>query len=88
MTMSEITELFKIHDNICEHKYVTVFHPYKCYSSSKQGLEYHKVQRSQVSNVSNLKQLESLEVIVSGHITFPPDPPNASLHRKIINDFL
>ena len=86
MTMSEITELFKIHDNICEHKYVTVFYPYKYYSCSKQGLEYHKVQTSQVS--TNLKQLESLEVNGSGHVTFPPDPPNASLRRKIINDFV
>ena len=28
MTKSEITELFKIHDGVCEHKYVTVFHSY------------------------------------------------------------
>jgi hypothetical protein len=45
------------------------------------------VQTSQVNNVSNLKQLESLEVNASGHITFPSDPPNASLCRKIINNF-
>ena len=87
MTMSEIIELFKIHDNICEHNYVTVFHPYKLFSSSKQGLKYHEVQTSQVNNVLNSKQSESLEVDASGHITFPPDPPKASLRRKIINDF-
>jgi hypothetical protein len=34
MTMSKITELFKIHDSICEHKYVTVFHPYKLSQSA------------------------------------------------------
>jgi len=34
-TKSEMTELFKIHDNVHEHKYVTVFHPYMEISSSK-----------------------------------------------------
>src|ERR1700683_662684 len=29
MTKHEITKLFKIHDDICEHEYVTVFCPYK-----------------------------------------------------------
>jgi|SRR5882762_6787291 len=29
MTESEIINLFEIHDNVCEHQYVTVFHPYK-----------------------------------------------------------
>ena len=35
MTKSEMTELFKIHDGVCEHKYVTVFYPYTQISSSE-----------------------------------------------------
>ena len=32
-------------------------------------------------------QPESLGVDAPGHNSFPPDPPDASLGRKIINDF-
>jgi hypothetical protein len=87
MTKSEILELFKIHDSICEHEYVTVFHPYTQYSCSEQGVNNCEVKKSQVKNGSYLKQSENLGVDVSGHDTFPPNPPDASLCRKIIKDF-
>jgi len=35
MTKSEMTEPFKIHDGVCEHKYVTVFYPYTQISRSE-----------------------------------------------------
>jgi hypothetical protein len=35
MTKFEIMELFKINDGVCEHKYVTVFHPCTQISSSE-----------------------------------------------------
>jgi len=37
MTKPEIIESFRIHDNACGHKYVTVFHPYKKIPSSERG---------------------------------------------------
>ena len=87
MAKFKITELFKIHDDICEHKYVTVFCPYTQISSSERGLKYREVKKPQVNNVSDLKQPESLEVDASVHNTFPPTPPDSSLRRKIIKDF-
>ena len=35
MTKHEITKLFKMHDDICKHEYVTVFRPHKQISSSE-----------------------------------------------------
>jgi len=87
MTKSEITELFKIHDDICEHKYVTVFHPYTHISSSEHVIKYREVKKSQINNISDSKQPESLEIDTHIHNTFPPAPPDASLRRNIINDF-
>lgn len=87
MTKSEIMELFIIHDGVCEHKYVTVFHPYTQISSSKQGLKYHEVQKSVVNNVSDTKQPEILKVDAPAQNPFSPAPPDVSLNRKIINDF-
>ena len=45
------------------------------------------MQKLQVNNVFDSKHTEILGVNASGHITFPPNPPDVSLHRKIINDF-
>ena len=87
MSKLKITELFKIHDSICEHKYVTVFRPYTQYSSSERGLKYREAKKSQVTNVPNFEFPESFEVDAPGHNTFPPDPPDASLCRKIIKKF-
>jgi hypothetical protein len=87
MTKSGITELFKIHDGICEHKYVTIFHPYTPISSLERGLKYHEVQKLQIDNVSHSKQPENLKVNAPVHNTFPPAPPDALLCRKIIKDF-
>ena len=53
ITKSEIMEVFKIHDSICEHKYVTVFCPYTQYSGSEKGIMYCEVQKSQVKNGSD-----------------------------------
>ena len=88
MTKFEITNLFKNHDDVCKHQYLTVFCPYKQISSSERKSNYcKKLQRSQLNNISDSKQPESLGVDACGHNSFPPDPPDASLHRKIINDF-
>ena len=87
MTKSEIAEVFKIHDSICEHKYVTVFCPYTQHSSSEQDLKYREMQKSQVKNVSDSKLPKCVEVNVPEHNTFPPDSPDASLRRKIIKSF-
>jgi hypothetical protein len=45
------------------------------------------VQRSVVNNVSDTKQPESLKMDALAHNSFPPAPPEASLCKKIINDF-
>ena len=87
MAKGEIIKLFKIHDDICKHEYVTVFRPYKQISSYERYLKYCETQKTQVNNVPDSKQPESLEVDAPGHNTFPPDPPDASLRRKIINNF-
>jgi hypothetical protein len=87
MTKSKITEVSKIHDSICEHKYVTVFCPYTQHSSSERDLKYREVQKSQVKNVSDSKLPKCLEVNVPEHNTFPPDSPDASLCRKVIKYF-
>ena len=87
MTKCEITNLFKIHNDICKHEYVTVFRPCKQISNSERYLKYCETQKSQVNNISDSKQSESLDMNASGHNIFPPDPPDASLCRKIINDF-
>jgi hypothetical protein len=87
MTKCEITNLFKIHDDICKHNYVTVFRPYKQFSSSERNLKYRETQQSQVNNISDSKLLERLEVDTPEHYTFPPDPTDASLRKNIINDF-
>jgi len=84
MTKSEIIELFKIHDGICEHKYVTIFRPYAPISSFERGLKCHEVKKL---NVSYSKQPKNLEVNAPMHNTFPPTPPDASLCRKIVKDF-
>ena len=52
------------------------------------GLKYREVQKSVVNNVSDTKQPESLKMDALAHNSFPPAPPYASLHRKIINDFV
>ena len=87
MTKGEITELFKIHDGECEHKYVTIFRPYTPILSCERGLKYREVQNLQINNVSDSKQPGNLEVNTPIHNTFPPAPPNASLRQKIIKDF-
>ena len=110
MTKSKVTELFKNHDSICEHNYVTVFRPYMQYSSSERSSKYRKVQKSQDKNISGLKlpedgshyhrlkriQVKNISELnlpkcsgenVVEHNTFPPDPPNVSLRRKIVKDF-
>src|ERR1700683_4493637 len=87
MTKSKITELFKVHDDICQHKYVTVFHPYTHISSSERVIKYCKAKKPQINNISGSKQPESLEIDTHIHNTFPPAPPDSSLCRKIINDF-
>ena len=87
MTKCEITNLFKIHDDICKHEYVTVFRPCKQISNSERYLKYCKTQKSQVDSVSDTKQPESLKVDAPAQNSFPPAPPDASLRRKIINDF-
>ena len=40
MAKLDITELFKIHDSICEHRYMSVFCVCKEVSSSERGLKY------------------------------------------------
>jgi hypothetical protein len=62
-----------------EHKYVTVFCPYIQISSSEQSSSYHEVQKLQVNNGFDSKQTEILGVNASGHINFPPNPPDVSL---------
>ena len=86
MSKCEITNLFKHHDDVCKHEYLTVFRPYKQISSSEQKSNYReKLQRLQVK--SDSKQPESLRVVAPEHNNFPPDVPDALLHRKIISDF-
>jgi hypothetical protein len=75
MTKVNITNLFKNHDDVCKHEYLTVFRPYKQLSSSKRKSNYRK------------KLQRSLEVVEPEHNIFPPDVPDASLRKKIINDF-
>ena len=87
MTKSQITELFKIHDDVCEHKYVTVFRPYKKITSSERGLRYRETQSSPVENDSAIKPPEFQKVNVPECEAFPPAPPDASLRKKIINEF-
>jgi hypothetical protein len=87
MAKCEIIKLFKVHDDICKHEYVTVFRPYKQISSYERYLKYCETQKTQVNNISDSKQPESLEVDAPEHNTFPPNPPDASLRRKIINNF-
>ena len=87
MTKGEITELFKIHDGVCKHNYVTIFRPYTPISSFERGLKYREVQNLQVNNVSDTKQPGNLEVNTPILNTFPPAAPNASLRQKIIKDF-
>jgi len=87
MGKCEIIKLFKIHDDICRHEFVTVFHPYKQISSYERYLKYCETQKTQVDNISDSKQPESLEEDAPRHNTFPPNPPDASLRRKIINNF-
>ena len=45
------------------------------------------MQKSVVNNVSDTKQPESLKMDALAHNSFPPAPPEASLCKKIINDF-
>src|SRR5882757_4339304 len=87
MTKPEITKLFKIHDDACEHKYVTVFRPYQKISSSKHSLRYRETQNSPVKNNSAVKPPEFQKVDVPAYKTFPPAPPDASLRKNIINGF-
>jgi len=87
MTKQEITKLFKIHDDACEHKYVTVFRPYQKISSSKRSLRYRETQNSPVKNNSAVKPPEFQKVDVPAYETFPPAPPDASLRKNIINGF-
>ena len=56
MTKGKITELFKIHNGVCEHKYVTILHPYTPISSFEHGLKYREVKNPQINNVSDSKQ--------------------------------
>jgi len=62
MAKCEIIKLFKIHDDIYKHEFVTVFHPYKQISSYERYLKYCETQKTQVNNISDSKQPESLEV--------------------------
>ena len=87
MTKPEIIKLFKIHDDACEHKYVTVFRPYQKISSSKRGLRYCETQNPPVKNDSAVKPPEVQKVDVPAYETFPPAPPDPSLRKKIINGF-
>src|SRR6267154_5932840 len=70
MTKHEITKLFKMHDNIFKHEYVTVFRPHKQISSSERNLKYCETQKPQVNNISASKQPESLGVDAPGHNSF------------------
>jgi hypothetical protein len=47
-----ITNLFKLHEDVCKHGYLTVFHPYKQISSSEQQSNYHKVYKGLNSTIS------------------------------------
>jgi|SRR5882762_6980684 len=71
MTKHEIIKLFKMHDDICKHEYVTVFRPYKHISSSERNLNYRETQKPQVNNISASKQPESLKVDAPAHNYFP-----------------
>jgi hypothetical protein len=42
MTKFEITNLFKDHEDVCKHEYLTVFRPYKQVSSSERKSNYRK----------------------------------------------
>ena len=88
MTKFDITNVFKNHNGACKHEYLTVFRPYKQISSSERKSNYRKnLQKSPVNNISDRKLSENLEGIEPEHNVFPPDIPNASLRKKIINDF-
>jgi hypothetical protein len=80
--------LFKLHEDVCKHGYLTVFRPYKQTSSSEQQSNYCKnFQRSQLNNISDVKQPERLGVVVSEYDNFLPGVPDVSLCGKIINGF-
>src|SRR5882762_11177669 len=65
-----------------------MFCPYKQVSSSERKSNHRKkLQKSQVNNISDSKPSKRSEVVEPEHNIFPPDPPDASLHKKIINDF-
>ena len=88
MTKFEITNLFKNHDDVCKHEYLTVFRTYTQISSSTRKSNYcKKLQQSQLNDISDSKLPESMGVVPSEFNNFPPDVPDASLRRKIIGDF-
>jgi len=65
-----------------------MFCPYKQVSSSERKSNHRKkLQKSQVNNISDSKPSKMSEVVEPEHNIFPPDPPDASLRKKIINDF-
>src|ERR1700676_1551422 len=87
MAKLDIIELFKIHNSICEHQYVSVFYVCKEVSSSERGLEYCKSHNFTIRNNHAAEQLEYQKVNVSLNEAFPPPPPDPSLRREIIDEF-
>ena len=75
--------MFKNHNDVCKHEYLTVFCPYKQVSSSERQSNYRKnLQKSQVNNISDSKASKRSEVVEPEHNIFPPNPPDASLCKK------
>ena len=79
MRNSEITEKFRIHNETCEHKYITVFCPHDKMTNIQHHQMSCKTHKAAVQNDSPTSQCATQD--------FPPAPPNAYLCRKIIDEF-
>ena len=79
MSRSEIPQKFKIHDETCEHQYVSVPHPHSKMSNIEHNLKDFEIHKPLVKNDFSTEQPVNL--------AFPPAPPDPLLRKKIINKF-
>ena len=79
MSRFEITQKFKIHDETCEHQYVSVLHPHSKMTNIEHNLEDSEIHKPLVKNDFSTEEPVNL--------AFPPAPPDPLLRKKIINKF-
>jgi len=84
----KIKNIFRQHREPCWDKFVTIFEA----NGPKAKSQKLSTMRASVCTAPEHTQSDSkssnfLEVIEPEHNIFPPNIPDASLHKKIINDF-